>query len=82
MAEASAWWREHRPDSRIDLDEELAKALDTIRDWPSLGERARSEELGDARRLFVGSVGYFVYYRVQPSVIAILLLRHTRRRPI
>jgi plasmid stabilization system protein ParE len=82
VEEAGRWWRENRTKAPDAFAEELARALDLIASQPQIGATARNVALAGIRRILLGRVNYYVYYRVSdrtPRSIEVVALWHASR---
>ncbi len=81
IGKARAWWLANRDKAPLAFDEELDKALDLVSRQPSVGARATNVKLRGVRRLRLGRVHYFLYYRVasEPEHVEVLGIWHTSR---
>ncbi len=78
ITEASHWWDKNRQGSDT-FREEIASAFMLITAFPKIGSPARSKRFSGVRRLHLGRVNYWLYYRVADGVVAVLTLWHTSR---
>ena len=77
---AEVWWQTHRDKAPDAFDADLRSAFDLLIKTPSAGRPVRTRS-GPARRLTLGRIRYYLYYRVVGDRIRILSLWHTSRRP-
>ena len=78
---AERWWLENRPAAQNALREDLAGVFRLLLQRPGVGVRVANTKLSDVRRLTLGRVRYYVYYRLRESELVVLALWHTSRRP-
>lgn len=57
----------------------IAATIELVRQFPRSGRRVGDGEL---RRMPVGKYDYVIFYRVKPTCVFILRVRHTSRRPL
>lgn len=78
---AAAWWRSHRSKAPDALADDLRDAFDLLSAQAEVDVRASDALLAGVRRLHLGRVRYYVYYRVvpEPRIVQILALWHVRR---
>jgi plasmid stabilization system protein ParE len=77
---AAEWWRTHRDKAPDAFDEDLDAAFELIRSAPGSGSRVKARRIG-VRRVWLGRIGYFLYYREGDSdIIEVLALWHAARR--
>lgn len=61
---ADAWWRENRPAIPGALRDDLEAAFKLLFRQPGIGVRVSNARLAGTRRLYLGRIRYFLYYRV------------------
>jgi plasmid stabilization system protein ParE len=76
---ADAWWRLDRPLAPGALSENLEGALALLVTQPGIGTRCAGARAAGVRRLYLGRVGYFLYYRADSEVLDVLAFWHGRR---
>lgn len=81
IVEARNWWRSHREKAPFAFDEELERALELIARQPEVGAKAQSPNLQGVRRLHLGRIHYYLYYRVGAASnrVEVLAIWHTSR---
>ena len=79
--EAAEWWAVNRPSAPQAFRDDLQQAFDLISRQPSIGAVATNVALRDVRRVYLGRIRYFLYYRVKPDQVEILALWHGNREP-
>lgn len=81
IVEARNWWRAHREKAPFAFDEELERALELIARQPGVGAKAQSPNLRSVRRLHLGRIHYYLYYRVVETSnrVEVLAAWHTSR---
>jgi plasmid stabilization system protein ParE len=79
IEQASDWWFEHRPAAPDLFDEELARAIATIREMPGAGQPVAHATRPGIRRLFMGRIRYHLYYLASDEYVDVLALWHTAR---
>jgi len=77
---ADAWWRENRPGAPGALREDLKASFKLLLRQPGIGARVSNARLVGARRLHLGRIRYFLYYRVKKEELTVLSLWHASRR--
>jgi plasmid stabilization system protein ParE len=77
---ADTWWRENRPSALGALREDLTAALKLLLRQPGIGVKVSNARLGGTRRLYLGRIRYFLYYRVKREEVAVLSLWHASRK--
>ena len=76
---AAAWWAENRPFAPGAIRDELARVLALVSTQPGVGVPARGIKVPGARRLTLGRVRYYIYYRVSEGALEVLAFWHTSR---
>ena len=76
---ADAWWRENRSSAPGALREDLKAAFELLLRQPGVGVKVTSARLTGTRRLHLGRVRYFVYYRARNEELAVLSVWHSSR---
>ncbi len=71
---ASEWWHANRPGAPNAILEELLTALTLVSKQPDAGTTATNLKLARVRRVLLGRVGYYLYYRLAPAQDAIEVL--------
>ena len=81
IGQASNWWAKHRTKAHHAFREDIQRAFDTLARQPLIGPPATNEPLAGVRRLHLGRIRYYLYYRVKedPQRVEILALWHTSR---
>jgi plasmid stabilization system protein ParE len=76
---ASAWWRKNRDKAPDAFDDEIDDALQLLRFNPGIGEPLGAANRG-LRQLYIGRIGYFIYYRVvDDDLVEVLAIWHASR---
>jgi plasmid stabilization system protein ParE len=76
---ADAWWRDNRPSAPGALREDLKAAFQLLLRQPGVGIKVTGARVSATRRLHLGRVRYFVYYRVKNDELAVLSVWHASR---
>lgn len=81
IREAAQWWDENRPLARELFRQELARGFDLITTHPEIGPRATSTRAEGIRRLHLGRIRFYLYYRIRQDgkAVQVLALWHTSR---
>ena len=86
LADADAWWLDHRPFAPGAIREEVTRASQLLAQQPHIGSSAANAKVAEVRRIFLARVRYHVYYRILESenVVEILAFWHASRseRPL
>ena len=76
---AATWWAENRPAAPGAVAHDLEESVALLAEQPGIGSKYIGARAGQVRRLYMGRVGYFVYYRVTPEDLEVLAFWHARR---
>jgi plasmid stabilization system protein ParE len=79
IEKANRWWCENRlsaPDALID---DLRAAFNLLLLQPGIGTKVANAKAEGVRRLHLGRVRYYVFYRVKGSELVILAVWHSSR---
>ena len=78
---AQAWWAENRPAAPDAILGELRAGLQLVASQPACGAPVVRARFAGVRRIFLGQIGYFLYYRVAPRKqrLEVLAFWHSRR---
>ena len=81
IVEAVEWWAKNRTAAGDSFKKDLHSAFTLIRNHPGIGEVARNVRLQGVRRVLLGRVSYYLYYRSVPEreTVEVLALWHTSR---
>jgi plasmid stabilization system protein ParE len=79
IAAAVAWWAENRPAARGAVLADLRGALEMLVLEPGIGSKVETSRSDVVRRLYLGRIHYFVYYRVRRNTLEVVAFRHERR---
>ena len=77
---AEKWWGENRPSAPLAVREDLKAAFALLLQQPGVGVKVGNTRLSGVRRLHLGRVRYFVYYRVKGDALVVLSVWHSSRR--
>ena len=77
IREAADWWLANRNAAPRAFRDDLQQAFDLISQHPGIGAVATNAALQGVRRVYLGRVRYFIYYRVRPDRVEILALWHS-----
>ena len=80
IGRADAWWRENRPGAPLAVREDLRAAFGLLLRQPGVGVKVANTKLSGVRRLHLGRVRYFVYYRLKDNELVVLSVWHASRR--
>lgn len=76
---AAAWWLQHRPSAPGAIAEDVGESIALLAEQPGIGSRYDGARTVGVRRLYLGRIGYFLYYRVAADTLQVLAFWHARR---
>jgi plasmid stabilization system protein ParE len=76
---AAEWWADNRPAAPGAVRKDIGESVALLAEQPGIGSRYEGARTPDVRRLFVGRIGYFVYYRATADTLEVLAVWHARR---
>lgn len=76
---AAEWWVENRPAAPGALRTDLGDALALLAEQPGLGAAYQGVRTDGIRRLLVGRIRYFIYYRATHDTLEVLAVWHVSR---
>ena len=76
---AAEWWLENRPSAPGAVVKEVGESLALLAEQPGIGSKYEGTRSPGVRRLFLGRIGYFVYYREVNGSLEVLALWHGSR---
>jgi len=76
---AAEWWLNNRPAAPGAVADDFAASVALLAEQPGLGARYEGARVPGVRRLFLGRVGYFIYYRAEASELRVLAFWHASR---
>lgn len=76
---AAAWWVENRPSAPGAIAKDVGESIALLAEQPGIGSKYAGARASDVRRLYLGRVGYFLYYRASADSLEILAFWHARR---
>ena len=77
---AAEWWAQNRPAAPDAIRKDIGEALSLLAQQPGIGAAYEGARLKDVRRLLVGRIRYFIYYRTTSDAIEIPAVWHASRR--
>ena len=77
---AERWWLENRPAASGAFRADLKGAFALVVRQPGTGVKVGNTRLSGVRRLHLGRIRYFIYYRVHENELVVLSLWHSSRR--
>ena len=76
---ADRWWLENRLSAPEALREDLESAFGLLLRQPGVGTRVVNARISGVRRLHLGRIRYFLYYRVKEGELVVLTFWHSSR---
>ena len=76
---AQQWWGENRLSAPLALREDLKAAFALLLRQPGVGVKVDNTRLTGVRRLYLGRVRYYVYYRAKGDALVVLSVWHSHR---
>jgi plasmid stabilization system protein ParE len=76
---AELWWSANRPAAPSAIREDLQSAFDLLLRQPGVGARVGNTRLSGVRRLHLGRIRYFLFYRVKNEELVVLSVWHSSR---
>lgn len=75
----AAWWAENRTKAPGAVREDVGEALMLLAHQPFLGSSCANIGMPELRRLLLGRLRYFLYYRVTEKTVDVLAFWHASR---
>ena len=79
VRKAAEWWAQNRPAAPGAVGADFGEAVALLAERPGIGARYEGARVPGVRRLFLGRVGYFIYYKVEIDTLNVLALWHASR---
>jgi plasmid stabilization system protein ParE len=79
IEKADAWWLDNRPAAPEAFREDLKAAFALLALQPGVGSKVSSARLDGVRRLHLGRIRYYLFYRVKDQQLVVLSVWHTSR---
>ncbi len=79
IRKAAEWWAENRPAAPGAVRTDIGDALTLLSQQPGIGAGYQSARASGVRRLLVGRIRYFIYYRVTEHSLDVLAVWHVSR---
>ena len=76
---AADGWAENRPSARGAVAADFGASVALLAEQPGIGAKYDGARTLGVRRLFLGRVGYFVYYKATNSELQVLAFWHASR---
>jgi plasmid stabilization system protein ParE len=75
---AAEWWQQNRPAAPGAIARDIGEYVALLAQ-PGIGAKYEGARTPGVRRLFLGRIGYFLYYRVSDETLEVLALWHASR---
>ena len=79
ILKAAEWWAENRPAAPGAVRIDIGEALVLLARQPGFGTAYEGARTKGVRRLLIGRIRYFIYYRVTPEALELLAVWHVSR---
>jgi len=79
VRQAAAWWAHNRAAAPGAVAKDVGESLALLAEQPDIGAKYEGDRTSGVRRLFLGRIGYFVYYRATNDTLEVLALWHASR---
>ena len=79
IRETALWWAENRPAAPGAVRKDIGEALALLALQPGIGAAYQGARVKDVRRLLVGRIRYFIYYRATADTLEVLAVWHVSR---
>jgi len=76
---AAEWWAENRPAAPGAIRIDIGEALALLAEQPGIGAVYEGARTKGVRRLLVGRIRYFIYYRATQDALEVLAVWHVSR---
>ncbi len=76
---AADWWLQNRPAAPGAVAKDIGECIALLAEQPGIGAKYGGARTPGVRRLFLGRIGYFLYYRVSDETLEVLALWHASR---
>ena len=77
--DAAEWWSENRPAAPGAVERDIGDALALLARHPGIGVACEGTRVNGVRRLLVGRIRYFIYYRATADTLEVLAVWHVSR---
>jgi plasmid stabilization system protein ParE len=79
VRKAAEWWAQNRPAAPGAIGADFGEAVALLAEQPGIGAKYEGARVPGVRRLFLGRVGYFIYYKAESGTLHVLALWHASR---
>jgi plasmid stabilization system protein ParE len=79
VRKAAEWWAQNRSAAPNAVGADFGEAVALLAEQPGIGARYEGARAPGVRRLFLGRIGYFIYYKAENGTLQVLALWHASR---
>lgn len=79
VRKAAEWWLVNRPAAPGAIGADFGESVALLAEQPGIGAKYEGSRTPGVRRLFLGRVGYFIYYRFDAESLQVLAFWHASR---
>ena len=79
VRKAATWWVENRPAAPGAVAAAFGESVALLAEQPGIGAKVEGSRTPGVRRLFLGRLGYFIYYKAEDATLKILAFWHASR---
>lgn len=79
VRKAAEWWAQNRPAAPGAVGADFREAVALLAEQPGIGAKHEGARAPGVRRLFLGRIGYFIYYKAEGGTLHVLALWHASR---
>ena len=79
IRKAAEWWAENRAAAPGAIRIDIGEALALLAEQPGIGALYEGARTKGVRRLLVGRIRYFIYYRATQDALEVLAVWHVSR---
>jgi plasmid stabilization system protein ParE len=79
VQKAAGWWTQNRPAAPGAIGADFGEAVSLLAEQPGIGANYEGARTPGVRRLFLGRIGYFIYYKFEEGTLQVLALWHASR---
>ncbi len=79
VRKAGEWWATNRPAAPGAIGADFGEAISLLAEQPGIGAKYEGSRTPGVRRLFLGRVSYFVYYKAEDGSLNVLAFWHSSR---
>jgi plasmid stabilization system protein ParE len=76
---ADEWWAANRPSAPGAIGKDFGDSVALLAEQPGIGAEYEGARMLGVRRLYLGRVRYFIYYKATPTELRILAFWHASR---